>query len=54
MTEVVDSEGRRIRYAYDALGNRTEMVTPEGKAVSYSYDLDGRITGIRKNDTDRT
>ncbi len=54
VTEVVDSEGRRIRYAYDALGNRTEMVTPEGKAVSYSYDLDGRITGIRKNDTDRT
>ncbi|HOI72876.1 MAG TPA: RHS repeat-associated core domain-containing protein [Syntrophales bacterium] len=46
VTEVVDSEGRRIRYSYDALGNRTEMVTPEGKAVSYTYDLNGRLTGI--------
>ncbi|MGV8081726.1 MAG: RHS repeat-associated core domain-containing protein [Syntrophales bacterium] len=46
VTEVVDSEGRRIRYAYDALGNRTRMVTPEGKAVSYTYDLNGRLAGI--------
>jgi len=46
VTEVVDSEGRRIRYAYNALGNRTRMVTPEGKAVSYMYDLNGRLTGI--------
>jgi len=46
VTEVVDSEGRRIRYAYDALGNRTRMVTPEDKAVSYTYDLNGRLTVI--------
>lgn len=37
VTAVNDALGRALRYAYDAVGNRTGLTYPDGRTVNYGY-----------------
>ena len=55
VTSIVNPDGSRLDYGYDALANRTTMaarLTPAGTALttSYTYDAAGRMTGVTDPD----
>ncbi|MBL4884932.1 MAG: RHS repeat-associated core domain-containing protein [Planctomycetaceae bacterium] len=45
---------KRIRYEYDALGNRSAMVDPEGGRFTYHYDAASQMTAIQNPQSERT
>ena len=42
-TSVVDANGKKLAYTYDAVGNRTGMKLPDGKTIAYRYDDADRL-----------
>jgi YD repeat-containing protein len=45
---------KRIRYQYDAVGNRSALIDHDGGRFTYSYDSVSRITQVQNPQRDRT
>jgi RHS repeat-associated protein len=46
MESVTDRWGNRLRYAYDANGNRTQLTDPNEKITTYTYDELNRVSSV--------
>lgn len=49
LTVVIDAEGRRTRYRYDALDRRRAIIYPDESAMLFDYDADGNLIRRRDN-----
>lgn len=50
VTQVLDEQGNRTSYEYDALGNCTKITNPLGATQERSYDLLGRVVKVQDFD----
>lgn len=48
LTAIIDAEGRRTRYRYDALDRRRAIIYPDESAMLFDYDVDSNM--IRRQD----
>ena len=46
----VTTNGRKISYDYDVLGNKISMTTPGGSTIGYGYDILNRLTTVTHPD----
>ena len=44
MTALIDGEGSRTRWEYDAMGRMTKKTYADGSDYEYDYDYEGRLT----------